>query len=386
MHRASLKYYFDYLKASNYTVKYIALHNKLQTGVYTMFDPIDKIKLPKNISYVESPNFLLGKEDYATYRRKTNKYRFNNFYMFFKQQLNILPGVKSQDKLNRLKPPKDIKYPEIKKYPGTKYILEATTWVEKHFPKNHGNVDNFIYTISHKTAKQQLKDFIKHKLENFGPYQDAIDSTEIYAFHSVLSSSINIGLINPSEIIEALQGVKVKLSSMEGYIRQLFWREYQRYTYLYFDFTKKNYFGNKKKLTKRWYTGELGIPPADTLIKSGFDTGYIHHIGRLMVIGNLMNLSGISPDEGFRWFMEFACDSYLWVMHQNVYEMVFCISGGATMRKPYLSSSNYILKMSNYKRADWCAIWDDLFWQFVKKHKKLLWKFRYSMPYLAKLK
>ena len=101
-----------------------------------------------------------------------------------------------------------------------------------------------------------------------------------------------------------------------------------------------------------------------------------------MIIGNLMNLSGISPQQGFKWFMEFSIDSYLWVMHQNVYEMVFCISGGKTMRKPYISSSNYILKMSDYKKDNWCQKWNKLFWKFIIKNHSKLQKFRYSMPYI----
>ena len=104
-----------------------------------------------------------------------------------------------------------------------------------------------------------------------------------------------------------------------------------------------------------------------------------------MVIGNFMNLSGINPLEGFKWFMEFSCDSYEWVMTQNVLDMVFCVTGGKTMRKIYISSSNYILKMSNYKKDDWSAQWDTLYWDFLRQHKKLLWKFRYNLPQLTKI-
>ena len=184
----------------------------------------------------------------------------------------------------------------------------------------------------------------------------------------VLSSSINIGLINPTEIIDILRKIKsdININSYEGYIRQLFWREYQRYTYIYADFNM-NYFGNKKKLNKKWYTGELGIDPVDNAIKMGFDTGYMHHINRLMVVGNFMNISQISPKEGFKWFMEFSIDSYEWVMHQNVLDMVFCVTGGKTMRKPYISSSNYVLKMSNFKKGEWSETWTELYRKFLKK-------------------
>jgi len=101
-----------------------------------------------------------------------------------------------------------------------------------------------------------------------------------------------------------------------------------------------------------------------------------------------MNLSGIHPREGFKWFMEFSIDSYEWVMHQNVLDMVFFVTGGKTMRKPYATSSNYILKMSSYKNTEdkeWIEKWDDLYNKFLKRNKKKLWKFRYHFPTLKKL-
>ena len=90
-----------------------------------------------------------------------------------------------------------------------------------------------------------------------------------------------------------------------------------------------------------------------------------------------MNLSQIKPTDGYRWFMEFSCDSYDWVMNQNVLDMVFFVSGGVTMRRPYMSSSNYILKMSDYGKGEWCDEWDDKYRDFLKKNKKKLQPFRY---------
>jgi deoxyribodipyrimidine photolyase-related protein len=166
---------------------------------------------------------------------------------------------------------------------------------------------------------------------------------------------------------------------LEGYIRQLFWREFQRYTYLNVDFENKNYFGNKKKLRKAWYEGTLGIDPVDDAIKDGFETGYLHHIRRLMVVGNYMNLSGIHPKEGFRWFMEFSVDSYEWVMHQNVLDMVFFVTDGKTSRKPYISSSNYIRRMSDYKKGQWSVTWDTMYRTFIQKHKNKLSRYHFRL-------
>lgn len=384
LHRASMQYYYSYLKEKGFIVQYIDYKNTPKIDKYCMFDPIDKIKLPKGLQNIhDSPNFLLTKELMQNYRKKTDKFFFNAFYMWSKKQLNIIPNVKSQDQYNRDKLPKNIKIPKIaSNKTDFKYIKSASTYINKNFKSNYGNIDNFIFPVTHKTAKSWLKHFIKNKFKNFGKYQDVISQKDNYLFHSLLSTSLNIGLLNPSDVIsELLKNRKgIPINSLEGFIRQLFWREYQRYTYVYYNFTNKNYFGNKSKLTKAWYNGTIGIKPVDDCIIKGFESGYLHHIERLMIIGNYMNLSGINPKEGFKWFMEFSCDSYLWVMHQNVLDMVFFVSGGSTMRKPYISSSNYILKMSDYPRTsknEWSKKWDNKYHSFLKKHRKKMWKFRY---------
>ena len=387
LHRASMKQYAEYLKKKKYNVEYIDFNKELNLDLeYVCFDPIDKIDFKNlKIDIKESPNFLISKEIMEKYRSKNKKFFFNSFYMNLKKELNILPNVKSQDKANRKRLPKDISIPNLINFKENKYVKEAKKYIELHFKTNYGNIDNFIYPTNHKEAIKMLDDFIKNKFNSFGDYQDFILEDNDYLFHSCLSSSINIGLLNPSDIIEKIRPLekKIPINSYEGYIRQLFWREYQRYCYIYCNFNK-NYFGNKKKLNKQWYDGSLGCDPVDHAIKRGFDTGYLHHIYRLMVVGNYMNLSGISPKEGLKWFMEFSCDSYEWVMYQNVFDMVFFVTGGETMRKPYASSSNYVVNMSNFKRGEWSKKWDEMYKEFVLNNKDKLWKFRYHFPLLTK--
>ena len=398
LHRASMKYYYNYLKKKNIKVRYIDFKEKFNINDYYIFDPIDSLdslNLKGTFSMLETPNFIMNKEEYSKYRDKTDKFMFTNFYMWCKKEKKLYPTLKSKDKFNREKYKDNVKIPKLPtNNTDKKYISEAIRYINKHFPKNYGNTDNFIYPVTHSTAKKWLRDFFKNRLKNFGPYQDFVQKDEDFMFHSILSSSINIGLLNPDQIIDELKKYKsrVNINSFEGYLRQLFWREYQRYTYIYLfenmfngKRIKENYFGNRKKLTKGWYQGTLGIEPIDDLIKSGFDTGYIHHIGRLMFVGNYMNLYGLHPVEGFKWFMEFSIDSYEWVMCQNVFDMVFFVTGGVTMRRPYASSSNYVLKMSNYKKGEWSDEWDELYNDFLSKNKKKLWKFRYHFPALKKL-
>lgn len=389
LHHGSMKYYHDYLKKNKFKVReYIPFNKKIKIDEeYKIFDPIDKIKLPGKYEIIETPNFLLDYETYEKYRKKTKNFRFHNFYMFGKKEINVIPNVKSKDKFNRKKFPKNFKIPKLpSNSQDNKYISIGKKYTDKYFSRNYGNTDNFLFPLTHTTANKWLDNFIQKRFQKFGDYQDSIVKGEDFLFHSILSSSINIGLLNPLEIIKKIIKIKSKIpiNSFEGYVRQLFWRDYQRYCYIFLNFNNKNYFGNNKKLTKSWYNGNLNIPPVDDAIISGFETGYLHHILRLMVIGNFMNLSGISPKEGFKWFMEFPCDSYLWVMHQNVLDMVFFVSGGETMRKPYASSSNYILNMSNYKKGEWSEKWNELYQKFQEKNIKKLWKFRYHFPGLKK--
>ena len=240
LHRASMKAYEKYLKNKGYLVIYVEYNQKLPSMKYIFFDPIDKI--PLKGSMIESPNFIMTKEDYKEYRKKTTKFLFTNFYMWSKKRLDIYPTLKSTDKLNRELYNESVPIPELpsSNKSDKKFITEAIAYVERNFSSNHGNSDNFQYPISHSSAKKWLKDFLKKRLDNFGPYQDFVKKGEVFMFHSILSSSLNISLLNPDDIIKELKKYKskVKINSFEGYLRQLFWREYQRYCYIYVDFDR----------------------------------------------------------------------------------------------------------------------------------------------------
>mgnify|MGYP001408526308 CR=1 FL=1 len=390
LHYASMKYYKKYLKDNNFKVNLIKFNEKFNLDKYEMFKSADNLNLKPNKEYY-NPNFLLNKDLHDEYFKKTDKFIFNNFYIWSKKKLNILPNVKSTDKQNRKRMPKDIVIPGLKKIDkiDNDFIKNTMVDVDKDFTQNYGNTDNFIYPVTHKSAKSFLMDFIKNKFNNFGDYQDYIKKDESYMFHSILSSSINIGLINPIEIINEINKHKNKIpiNSYEGYIRQLFWREYQLYCYNYIDYKlalKTPYFNYNNNLNKSWYDGTTGNEIVDDTIIKAFDTGYLHHIERLMVMGNYMNLREITPVDGLKWFIEFSIDSYEWVMYQNVYDMVFFVTT-KTMRKPYITSDNYLLKMSNYKKGNWSEEWKELYNKFLIKNKNKLWKYRYSFPTLNKI-
>ena len=170
---------------------------------------------------------------------------------------------------------------------------------------------------------------------------------------------LNVGLISPKEIIDACllyaKENKVPINSTEGFVRQIIgWREFIRGVYITRGSEERttNFWKFKKKIPVSFYTGTTGIPPIDITIKKVLETGYCHHIERLMVLGNFMLLCEFDPDDVYRWFMELFIDSYDWVMVTNVYGMSQFADGGMMSTKPYISSSNYLKKMSDFFNFD----------------------------------
>lgn len=395
LHKASMQYFYDYFPHKN---KHYVPFNSLLNGYKNMFkkystiifyDPINKGLVKyleeelkgKKIEILESPNFLTTTNELEQYHSRSISYKFfhKSFYDWQKKRMHITIR-KSYDTENRRKIPDNLQIPHLSSLPKTDkyYINSAKSYIEKHFPNNYGNTD-LIYPITYSSTKEWLKKFIHERFSNFGHYQDAIKQGEQFTFHSVLSPMLNIGLINPIDIIHAIlpYRTRVGLNNYEGFLRQIIgWREYQRYIYLYLgdEIISKNYFNNNGKINHRWYEGTTGIEPVDDAIKDAFKYGYLHHIRRLMVMCNFMNLCEIKPFDVYKWFMEFSVDSYEWVMIGNVYSMGLYADGGLTMRKPYLSTDNYIMQMSDYKLGEWNEIWKCLFYRFLIQNRKQMQK------------
>ena len=97
---------------------------------------------------------------------------------------------------------KNINIPTIINFDYKDFILEATNYVNKKFEQNYGEFEGFNYPINHEQAVKLLEDFIQNRLQNFGPYEDAIAKDESILFHSYLSSSINLGLLSPNFVVE----------------------------------------------------------------------------------------------------------------------------------------------------------------------------------------
>lgn len=423
--RASMKYYEKYLSKLKYKVTYL---NWQESPKYWLnyvkknfgnditlhiIDPVDRLLESRikqfsgsiNIEMYETPAFLSNNQDLEDYvsglKRGPRKFFQYNFYIWQRKRLDILlkdgkpvGGKYSYDKYNRQSIPgknfdefidkEKIKLPE-KTY-NNKFYDEAIKYCQKIF-KNYYS-DNYVpenihlYPITHIDAMNHFKLFLKYKLQYFGDYQDAIDFSNPYMFHSIISPQLNNGLVVPEwilgKVLQYYEKNKKKdkklLYDTEGYIRQLNWREYSRLLYRYaYNQMIGNYFGNNRKMNTNWYTGDTGIEPIDLSIKQAFQYGYLHHIIRLMIMCNFVNLCAIHPFAVYKWFMEFSLDSYDWVMINNVYSMGLYADGGLTTTKPYISSSNYILSQTNIKSdGNWNEIWNTLYYYFIYRNGKKL--------------
>lgn len=360
--------------------------HKLDQPVIKYWDPVD-VELPNDhmqklsgqaavnqLIKLDSPLFATNESSLAEYhtKHKTGRFTHSAFYNWQKTRPEMkdfkFPGH-SYDTENRGQMPLSTVVPSLPKLTTNdiKYLIDAEKYISAHHewgvktrPGASYTHANIVFPISHDVTHEWFQNFLAKKLGKFGKYQDSIDGqARNYLFHSCISPMMNLGLITPMEILSTAHkyyhanSAAVGVANYEGFIRQVIgWREYQRYIYLYAGdkMRKSNHFDNHARLNPKWYTGELGVRPVDDAIKMAFRDGYLHHILRLMVIGNFMNLAGLHPDEVYRWFMEFALDSYDWVMVGNVYSMALWADGGLSMRKPYISSDTYIMTLGTYTK------------------------------------
>jgi deoxyribodipyrimidine photolyase-related protein len=343
-------------------------------------------KFDLKLSMYSSPMFMNAREDLADFFKPGKKKFFQTeFYIQQRKKHNILletdgkplGGKWSFDAENRLKYPKDKKSPTVN-FPASDDIYrEAVDYVNRHFPDNPGILsENPIYPINFTSSREWLRQFLETRFFDFGPYEDAIVQRESFLHHSLLTPMLNVGLITPKQIIdktlEYASTHEIPLNSLEGLIRQITgWREFIRGIYVFRGIRQRttNFFGFTRKIPASFYDGSSGIVPLDLTIKKVVRTGYCHHIERLMVLGNFMLLCEFNPDEVYRWFMELFIDAYDWVMVPNIYGMSQFADGGLMASKPYISGSNYLMKMSDYEKGKWQQVWDALFWRFMHIHR-----------------
>ena len=382
----------DELEYVDFLVDFLKNKKIKEVNIYEIEDKPFELKflnkLAQNqieVKITKSPMFLFSREEFIEMAKGKKTYRMASFYQKARKKLNILVdetgnpvgGKWSFDEDNRKKIPKNVEPPLEIKSVLSKNHHQLIETINQHFKNHPGSLDNIWFPVQRLEAKKQLRNFLKDKFKDFGTYEDAMIEGGNFLYHSCLSALLNIGLLTPNEVIsETLKFSEknsIPLNSLEGFIRQIIgWREFIRGIYHAegVNQSNSNYWNNSKKLTSSWYDGSTGIEPLDDCIKTTLKDGYIHHIPRLMIISNIMNMCGVHPKEIYKWFMEMYIDSSEWVMVPNVFGMATYSDGGLMSTKPYTCGSNYVLKMSNYKKGDWCDKLDGIYWSFTEKNRK----------------
>lgn len=252
-----------------------------------------------------------------------------------------------------------------------------------------GRVEGFALAVTHAQAAQALDDFIAHRLEHFGAYEDAMTTRHRTLYHSVLSPYLNIGLLEPMQMIRAAERAyaegRAPLNSVEGFIRQIIgWREfiYWQYWFQMPALGEANSWNARRAMPQMFWDAETDMNCIRHVVQGLLDDGYSHHIERLMIICNFCLLAGVNPRVVADWFLSFYVDAYEWVVFPNVIGMGLNADGGRTATKPYIASANYINKMSDYckgcrfkqaaRTGDSACPFNYLYWNFVLEHEETL--------------
>ena len=404
LHRAAMRSFAKRLKERGSEIHYIEAKELATTGDIaeklkklgvthtSVVDPCDDWLLKRlttglkhaeiALTVLDDPHFLTPLKVFSEFASENDNLFFTEFYVQQRKRLNILldsdekplGGKWSYDPENRKKLPRGLELPTLEWPEPDSAVTSACRYVDKNFPEAIGEPQGFYYPTTPEQAESCLDDFLEHRFSQFGDYEDAIHKENAFLFHSVLTPALNCGLISPQRVVDKTleYAEDVPLNSLEGFIRQVIgWREYMRGVYIHYGSEQRttNFWEHRHPLPDAFYDATTGIEPVDNVIRRVLKHAYCHHIERLMILGNFMLLCEIDPDEVYRWFMELFIDAYDWVMVPNVYGMSQYTDGGLITTKPYISGSNYVLKMSNFSKGPWCKIWKGLYWRFIHRHR-----------------
>lgn len=345
----------------------------------------------QGVELTRNNQFTCHYDEFAAWASPRKRLTMEDFYRWQRVRLNVFMdgrdpqgGQWNFDHDNRERPPKDGRsWPEL-----TSFALdEIDIAVGERMPETWGAGPNGWWPVTRTQALQRLDEFIERALDPFGPHEDAMLGEEWKLAHSTLSSSMNLGLLHPQEVVDRAEAAylegRASINSVEGFIRQVIgWREYVWGVYWLW----MPGYGELNNLA-----ADAPVPPAFTgeaetemacvagTMSHVSEYGYAHHIERLMVLGNLALTSGVNPQAMTDWMWATFVDGAEWVMLPNVVGMALHADGGMMATKPYASGGAYINKMSNYCRGcrfdpkkrtgqDACP-YTTLYWDFLARNE-----------------
>lgn len=345
----------------------------------------------------EDDHFFCTHQEFIAWASSKKELRLEYFYRLMRKTHGVLVDAEGNPEGGQWNFDQDNRKPYPKKGPGMidgpvtfppdAITQEVMQFVQQAYPNHPGSLEHFQWPVCRAQALEALDYFVEYRLRNFGAYQDAMWVDTAFGWHSILSSSLNLKLLNPREVINAVliawKKHSIEISTIEGFIRQILgWREFVRGMY-YLDMPKMaqdNYYEHQRALPQWYWTGKTQMGCMQDAIGQTLQYGYAHHIQRLMVTGNFALLAEILPAQVCEWYLAIYVDAIEWVELPNTAGMALFANGGRFTSKPYIASGAYIKRMSNY--CDSCKYKPDvrfgeqacpittLYWNFLIKHRK----------------
>jgi deoxyribodipyrimidine photolyase-related protein len=370
----------------------------VEPGEWRLKQQIEELarELSITLEMREDAHFYCSHQEFIAWSAGKKELRLEYFYRLMRKTHNILVDSEGNPEGGQWNFDKDNRKPYSKKGPGIieapilfepdKVTKEVLKFVSTTYSSHPGALEDFRWPVTREQALEALDYFVEFRLRNFGVFEDAMWTDTPFGWHSILSSSLNLKLLNPREVIAAvLQAWKkhsLDLSTVEGFIRQILgWREFVRGMY-YLDMPKMaqdNYYDHQSPLPKWYWTGQTKMACMKDAIGQTLQYGYAHHIQRLMVTGNFALLAEILPSEVCDWYLAIYVDAIEWVELPNTAGMALFANGGRFTSKPYIASGAYIKRMSNYCGSckykpevrfgeNACPV-TTLYWHFLIKHR-----------------
>ncbi|QGX99257.1 cryptochrome/photolyase family protein [Roseovarius faecimaris] len=349
---------------------------------------------PLTVTLLPDDRFVASQSEFESWAEGRKQLRMEYFYREMRRKTGLLMdgdqpegGKWNYDHDNRKPAKEDMLRSEPMQFTPDAITEEVLDLVEARFSDSFGELRPFWFAVTRGQALRALDHFAKHLLEGFGTYQDAMLTGDRFLHHSVLSPYINLGLLDPLEVCQRVEAEykagRVALNDAEGFIRQIIgWRDYVRGIYMLEgpDYPARNVLGHDRDLPWMYWGGETRMTCMREAIAQTRDEAYAHHIQRLMVTGNFALLAGIDPHAVHEWYLSVYADAYEWVEAPNTVGMSQFADGGIIASKPYVSSGNYINKMSDYcgdcaysvttKTGEGACPFNLLYWDFLIRHRE----------------
>jgi deoxyribodipyrimidine photolyase-related protein len=353
---------------------------------------------PSSITWREDRHFLCSVAQFRQWAGSSKSLRMEYFYRSMRQQHKVLMdgsgpvgGQWNFDADNRKSfgkaGPQNV--PKPPHFPPDQITRDVISLVNTHFADHPGHLDTFNWPTTRADALRALDDFVQRRLPQFGPHEDAMWTGLEFGWHSLLSSSLNLKLISPLEVMQAVEQAyhdkNLDIASVEGFIRQVLgWREFMRGVY-FLDMPElktANHYQHHNPLPKWYWTGDTQMNCMRQCITQTLDNAYSHHIQRLMVTGMFGVTAQISPQQICDWYLAVYVDAVEWAELPNTAGMALFAHGARFTSKPYVASGAYVKRMSNYcsgcayvseaRTGDKACPITTLYWNFLDAHEASL--------------